>query len=594
MVPGYREVRELGTGGGGRVVLATYTGTGAYVAIKYLNSAMKDDRLSVARFRRDARTLVDLDHPNVVRLYEYYEDVLDAAIVMELVDGVPLRRILSTGGATGPEAALALFKDVLLGLAKAHSRGVVHRGCRPENVLVQADGNTKLSDFGLGAPAGSAAADLYAAARVFLECLTGRAPRPADLAGTPGPALPQAIPGPVWRLVARGTAENPADRPPTARTFAAELDVAALAACGPEWEQRGRRRLAERATLLALDFPLARPAAPPAGPAARAAGRAAGLWRHGQWRSRRPGARLALVAGAAAVAVTAALVAADRPADPLASDAVFTPRPGPDSAGGAGAPEGTAGPRSGSPAPSGATERSRNVAADRPASPRSSAPVRPAATPPPRSVSAVPVNPPPAPPDPTGEARTPAGSPSPTGGPTPPAPRHGVSGLAVAGVDGDGATIALRASTAAEVVLTAGFAEGPDPDRLTEMAARTVTLSGSETYVQRIPHVFADPPCGQTLYRRVTAATSPQAPGGASSLLVEVPGEPCPEPGGSPSGSLSGPPTGDPEGEPESDPGEGPGTDREGGAGDGPPEGPAGDQGQDPAGRDESGGYHTL
>ncbi|MBG0828692.1 protein kinase [Planomonospora sp. ID67723] len=595
MVPGYREVRELGTGGGGRVVLATYTETGAYVAIKYLNSALKDDHRFVARLRRDARVLVDLDHPNVVRLYEYYEDVLYAAVVMELVDGVALRRILAHGGATGPEAALAVFKDVLLGLAKAHSRGIVHRDCRPENVLVQADGNAKLSDFGLAVPAGSAgepaggpaylaperwsghpaspAADLYAATRVFSECLTGRAPYRADLAGAPAPA--EAVPDPVRRLVARGTAENPADRPPTARTFAAELEVAALAAYGPEWEQRGRRRLAERATLLALTFPLAR-AAPQEGiPAARARGCRMDRLRRG---GRSPGARLVSAAAVAAVAVTTALVAADRPSGPLASDTVFTPPPGSHSAGGAGSPEGAADPRSGSPAPSGTSKRSRNVAADRPAPPETSAPGRPATTPR-ESRSAVPVKPPP--PDPTG------GTPPPTAPPSSPAPRHEVSGLAVAGIDGGGATVALRASTTAEVVLTARFAEGRTPDLLEETAVRTVALSGSDTYVQQVPHAFTAPPCGQTLFRRVTAATSPQAPDGAHSLVVEVRGDPCPSPSqsGGPTGDPGNGPGGEPEGDPENDPGDG--------AGDGPQE-PAGDPSQDPAGRDESGEYHTL
>lgn len=154
MVPGYREIRELGVGGGGRVVLATYAATGAYVAIKYLNATLKDDYRFLARFRAEARVMVELQDPNVVQLYEYYEDVLEAAIVMELVDGVALRRILAEHGSTSPEAALTVLKGSLLGLAFAHAAGVVHRDYKPENVLIQADGGSKLADFGIAAHVG--------------------------------------------------------------------------------------------------------------------------------------------------------------------------------------------------------------------------------------------------------------------------------------------------------------------------------------------------------------------------------------------------------------------------------------------------------
>lgn len=86
-VPGYREVRELGAGGAGRVVLATYVTTGAYVAIKYLREELRRDRRFLAGFRHEARVMVELNDPNIVRLYEYVEARDGAAIVMELVDG---------------------------------------------------------------------------------------------------------------------------------------------------------------------------------------------------------------------------------------------------------------------------------------------------------------------------------------------------------------------------------------------------------------------------------------------------------------------------------------------------------------------------
>ncbi|MFD0890291.1 serine/threonine-protein kinase, partial [Streptosporangium algeriense] len=232
MVPGYHEVRELGAGGGGRVVLATYTATGAYVAIKYLNAALRSDHGFLARFREEARVMVELYDPNVVQFYEYYEDTRDAAIVMELVDGVSLRRILAEHGTTSPEAALVVLKGSLLGLAFAHSSGIVHRDYKPENVLIQADGASKLTDFGIAARSGASeapqgtppymapeqwaghpatpASDVYAATCVLFECLTGHRPYRAENVAAlmhqhqRAPIPIEAVPSSVRALLARG------------------------------------------------------------------------------------------------------------------------------------------------------------------------------------------------------------------------------------------------------------------------------------------------------------------------------------------------------------------------------------------------------
>ncbi|NUP01541.1 MAG: serine/threonine protein kinase, partial [Nonomuraea sp.] len=292
MVPGYREVRQLGAGRTGRVFLATYQSTGAYVAIKYLNATLRRDTEFMDRFRTDTHELVELDDPHLVRLYEYVETPTRAAVVMELVDGVSLRTLLTEHGRTGPEGALALLKSVLAALAAAHERGVPHRDVKPENVLVQADGTVKVADFGVvvhaeepGVPAGSPPymapelwtqgragppADLYAAACVLFEAVRGRAPYRAYREGEEQdvPALRdlhlvepvplEVVPDALRDLLRRGLAKDPAVRYASARQFAAELEEDAVAGYGPDWETRGRRHLAELATLLALRFPLAR------------------------------------------------------------------------------------------------------------------------------------------------------------------------------------------------------------------------------------------------------------------------------------------------------------------------------------------------
>jgi serine/threonine protein kinase len=96
-VAGYTEVRLLGEGGFGKVVLATHDASGTAVAIKYLHPDLLRDQGHVAMFQAEARTLASLDSPHVVRLYEYVEGPAGAAIVMELVEGVTLASILERG-----------------------------------------------------------------------------------------------------------------------------------------------------------------------------------------------------------------------------------------------------------------------------------------------------------------------------------------------------------------------------------------------------------------------------------------------------------------------------------------------------------------
>src|SRR6202167_3282453 len=197
-VPGYTALKALGSGGFGDVVMARHDASGTLVAIKFLRQELLSDARFAEMFRGEAAVLASIDDPNVVRLDEYAEAPSGAAIVMELVDGVSLKKILERQGATTPEAALVVLEGSLLGLAAAHARGVVHRDYKPDNVLVDGDGASKLTDFGIAARAGdrpgaagilayappeqfsgapaSPAGDVYAATATFFECLTGRPP----------------------------------------------------------------------------------------------------------------------------------------------------------------------------------------------------------------------------------------------------------------------------------------------------------------------------------------------------------------------------------------------------------------------------------
>jgi serine/threonine-protein kinase len=285
-VPGYTELKALGSGGFGDVVLARHEGSGTLVAIKYLRQDLLADPEFAEMFRGEATVLACLDDQNIVRLYEYLESPLGAAIVMELIGGVSLREILTFQGKTTAEAALVVLDGSLLGLAAAHRRGVVHRDYKPENVLVNGDGISKLTDFGIAArtgdrpvPAGtllyaapeqmsgapaSPATDIYAATATFYECLTGRPPFTGDPdellrlhRSEPVPLDP--VPEPLRPLVTAGMAKDPMRRPTDATSFATELKTAASGAYGPNWHDRGRSHLGEAALLLAALWPSGAP-----------------------------------------------------------------------------------------------------------------------------------------------------------------------------------------------------------------------------------------------------------------------------------------------------------------------------------------------
>ena len=329
-VPGYTEVKVLGSGGFGEVVLARHDASGAAVAIKYLRGELLADPEFAALFRAEAAVLASLDDPNVVRLYEYVESPSGAAIVMELVEGVSLREILSRQGKTTAESALVVLLGSLLGLAAAHRRGVVHRDYKPENVLIDGAGASKLTDFGIAARAGdspipagtlayappeqftgspaSPATDVYAATATFYECLTGRQPFAGDTAemlmrqhrSEPVPLEP--VPEPLRPLIEAGMAKDPERRPADATIFVTELRTVAAGAYGPDWEKRGRSVLGAAALLLAALWPSG---APPA--AQGAAVHQISLRR--RLPHRHIGTVKAAIAGGAAIAVVVAGVA---------------------------------------------------------------------------------------------------------------------------------------------------------------------------------------------------------------------------------------------------------------------------------------------
>jgi eukaryotic-like serine/threonine-protein kinase len=145
----YRLEAKLGSGGMSTVYLARDTTLDRPVAVKVMHREMSEQADQLERFRQEARAVAKLSHPNVVAVIDAGEDGGYPYIVFEYVEGETLKARINRVGALDTQEALAYAIEIGRGLTVAHARNMVHRDIKPQNVLIDAEGRAKLTDFGI-------------------------------------------------------------------------------------------------------------------------------------------------------------------------------------------------------------------------------------------------------------------------------------------------------------------------------------------------------------------------------------------------------------------------------------------------------------
>jgi hypothetical protein len=258
----------LGQGGMSVVYRARHTLTDQEVALKILPSELAANSQVKGRFLEEARALAQLDHPNIVHMYNFGQDEGCLVLAMQLIAGQTWERmILGQGGLTWP-ASVAIAIEVLRALEAAHTRGIVHRDMKPSNVLVRPDGSALVTDFGIakmttstrltatGQTMGTVRymspeqvrghevdlrTDIYSLSVTLYESLCGETPFDGDshfeimaahLTQAPPTLAEQgaSVPGPLEDLVMAGLAKQPDGRPASAPAMRAALEDVLAAA----------------------------------------------------------------------------------------------------------------------------------------------------------------------------------------------------------------------------------------------------------------------------------------------------------------------------------------------------------------------------
>ena len=198
----YEILERIGTGGMAIVYKAKCHRLNRLVAIKILKSDLAQNEEFRRRFNAESQAVAQRSHPNIVSVYDVSRGGDMEYIVMELIDGITLKQYMEKRGQLNWRESLHFITQIMRGLSHAHSRGIIHRDIKPQNIMVLRDGSVKVADFGIACLADSAQtltqealgsvhyispeqargdrpdarSDIYSSGVVLYEMLTGRLP----------------------------------------------------------------------------------------------------------------------------------------------------------------------------------------------------------------------------------------------------------------------------------------------------------------------------------------------------------------------------------------------------------------------------------
>ena len=246
----YEILKSIGEGGMANVYLAHDIILDRDVAIKVLRGDLENDEKFIRRFQREAKSVSDLSHPNIVEVYDVGEEEGQHYIVMEYIDGKTLKQLVQKRGALTVPEVIDIMSQLTDGLAQAHDAYIIHRDIKPQNIMILDNGIIKITDFGIAMSmnatqltqtnsvmgsvhylppeqaSGKGAtikSDIYSAGILMYELLTGSVPFKGDNAveialkqmrekipsiRKQNPLIPQS----VENIVLKATAKNPKNR----------------------------------------------------------------------------------------------------------------------------------------------------------------------------------------------------------------------------------------------------------------------------------------------------------------------------------------------------------------------------------------------
>ncbi len=145
----YEIIEKIGSGGMADVYKAKCHRLNRYVAIKILKQEHSDDKTFITKFRGEAQSVAGLSHPNIVSVYDVGEDNGLHYIVMELIEGITLKRFIEKKGRLDIKEAVGIAIQIAQGLEAAHNNHIIHRDIKPQNIMISREGKVKVADFGI-------------------------------------------------------------------------------------------------------------------------------------------------------------------------------------------------------------------------------------------------------------------------------------------------------------------------------------------------------------------------------------------------------------------------------------------------------------